>query len=49
MQYALAFLSEKMNALQKVKARLEHERPQQTHAASPPTSKTYVSTKRVCQ
>ena len=48
--YALAFLSEKADLLLKAKAKLEHERPQNTHAApSNTTTKTYVSTKRVCK
>ena len=48
MHYALAFLSEKSDLLLKAKAKLERERPQNTHAPSSNT-KTYVATKRVCK
>lgn len=46
MHYALAFLSEKADLLLKAKAKLEHERPQNTHAAPSSNTKTYVATER---
>ncbi|MCU4395968.1 hypothetical protein [Acinetobacter junii] len=45
MQYALAFVSEKMGFLEKLK----HERQQNTHAAPKPKTsdtKSYISTER---
>ncbi len=49
MQYALAFLSEKADLMQKHKSKLEHERLN-TRAVpkSSTTTKSYVSTERKC-
>ncbi|WHP04770.1 MULTISPECIES: hypothetical protein [Acinetobacter] len=46
MHYALAFLSEKTDLIQRVKSKLEHERLQNTHAAPSSNTKTYVATER---
>lgn len=48
MQYALAFLSEKADLMQKHKSKLEHERLNTRAVPKSSTTKSYVATERKC-